>query len=117
MVAPHGKKARPARRLDPPFVVIFVGRKIPPKNPGESVLATVAEHYANLLAPVYVWMAGGLEAALAQGEIDVAPFAGPAVTGRLAVDLGAGFGMHAVPLARRGYSVIAVDASAYCSPR
>jgi 2-polyprenyl-3-methyl-5-hydroxy-6-metoxy-1,4-benzoquinol methylase len=31
--------------------------------------------------------------------------------GRCAVDLGAGFGMHAVPLARRGCSVLAVDTS------
>lgn len=31
--------------------------------------------------------------------------------GFTAVDLGAGFGMHAIPLARRGYSVTAIDSS------
>ena len=30
-----------------------------------------------------------------------------------AVDLGAGFGMHSIPLARRGCSVLALDSSAY----
>ena len=69
-------------------------------------------HYSTLLAPVYSWMAGGVEAALARGEAELESLRltprGPA----LAVDLGAGFGMHAIPLARRGFSVIAVDSSA-----
>lgn len=71
-------------------------------------MRTVRQHYDELLAGVYVWMAGGLEAALAAGERDVAalvPGAG------LAVDLGAGFGMHAIPLARGGYDVVALDTS------
>lgn len=71
-------------------------------------MSTAQQHYDELLAGVYVWMAGGLEAALAAGERDVAaliPGAG------LAVDLGAGFGMHAIPLARGGYDVIALDTS------
>ncbi len=33
----------------------------------------------------------------------------PSKTGGTAVDLGAGFGMHAIPLARRGFSVVAID--------
>jgi 2-polyprenyl-3-methyl-5-hydroxy-6-metoxy-1,4-benzoquinol methylase len=66
------------------------------------------EHYARLLAPVYLWMAGGLDHALKQGEADVRPF----IPGRgLAVDLGAGFGMHAIPLARAGWEVLAIDTS------
>lgn len=76
-------------------------------------MVSVTEHYSNLLAPIYLWMVGGLDAALAQGESDVASFAQPAGAERLAVDLGAGFGMHAIPLARRGYSVMAIDTSAH----
>jgi SAM-dependent methyltransferase len=53
-------------------------------------------------------MAGGIESALAAGAQDVAPL----VPGEgLAVDLGAGFGMHAIPLARAGYDVVALDTS------
>lgn len=72
-------------------------------------MSTVREHYEGLLAPIYLWMAGGLDAALAAGTADVEsllPGAG------LAVDLGAGFGMHAIPLARAGYDVLAIDSSA-----
>jgi len=71
-------------------------------------VATAQQHYDELLAPIYVWMAGGLPAALAAGAEDVAAL----VPGRgLAVDLGAGFGMHAIPLARGGYHVVAIDTS------
>jgi SAM-dependent methyltransferase len=72
-------------------------------------MTAVSEHYANHLGPVYVWMAGGLESALERGaaEIKVLSLA-PAGSG-CAVDLGAGFGMHAIPLARRGFSVLAID--------
>ncbi len=53
-------------------------------------------------------MAGGVEPALVVGAQDVAAF----VPGDgLAIDLGAGFGMHAIPLARAGYEVVALDTS------
>ena len=72
-------------------------------------MTTVQKHYEHLLAPIYVWMAGGIESALAAGAQDVAPV----VPGEgLAIDLGAGFGMHAIPLARAGYEVVALDTSA-----
>lgn len=71
---------------------------------------SVAEHYDTLLAPVYLWMAGGIDQALSQGASDIAGLAG---AGGFAVDLGAGFGMHAIPLARSGYRVLAIDASAH----
>jgi 2-polyprenyl-3-methyl-5-hydroxy-6-metoxy-1,4-benzoquinol methylase len=76
-------------------------------------MSQTVEHYEKHLAPVYTWMAGGAESAFARGlaeltQIDVMnPPAG------YAVDLGAGFGMHAIPLARSGYQVLAVDASAH----
>jgi SAM-dependent methyltransferase len=69
---------------------------------------TVLDHYESHLAPVYVWMAGGVEHAVSLGSSDLAPFLDqPGV----AVDLGAGFGMHSIPLARAGHQVLAVDTS------
>lgn len=73
-------------------------------------MASVTAHYEDLLAPVYLWMAGGIDDALALGASDLAGFMG---RGGLAVDLGAGFGMHAIPLARAGYRVLAIDSSPY----
>ena len=71
-------------------------------------MTTVQRHYDELLGPIYVWMAGGIQSALDRGVRDVATF----VPGTgLAVDLGAGFGMHAIPLARGGYHVVAIDSS------
>jgi SAM-dependent methyltransferase len=74
-------------------------------------MASAKEHYANHLAPVYVWMAGGFDAALVRGESEIDVICPLPSTGLIAVDLGAGFGMHAIPLARRGYSVVALDSS------
>ena len=68
----------------------------------------VVSHYETLLAPIYLWMAGGIEHALSLGRSDLALLLErPGV----AVDLGAGFGMHSIPLARSGFSVLAVDSS------
>ena len=75
-------------------------------------MASVVDHYRTHLAPVYAWMAGGLDAAFARGESEIADILPNLSAGGRAVDLGAGFGMHAVPLARRGCSVLAVDNSA-----
>jgi 2-polyprenyl-3-methyl-5-hydroxy-6-metoxy-1,4-benzoquinol methylase len=74
-------------------------------------MSTVAEHYERHLAPVYVWMAGGAEAALQAGNAEIEAFNLPAARGAVVLDLGAGFGMHAIPLARRGASVTAIDFS------
>lgn len=70
---------------------------------------SVDHHYANLLGPVYTWMVGDIDAALlrSDAELDVLPR--PAAGGATAIDLGAGFGLHAIPLARRGFSVVALD--------
>lgn len=72
-------------------------------------MATVAEHYRSHLAPVYAWMAGGVDAAIARGESEIAAILADLPAGGSAVDLGAGFGMHAIPLGRRGCDVLAVD--------
>ena len=62
-------------------------------------MATSETHYRTHLGPVYAWMLGDMDAAFARGarEIDDLPL--PVALG-VAVDLGAGLGMHAVPLAR-----------------
>lgn len=75
-------------------------------------LASTEDHYENLLAPVYLWMAGGMDSALAQGTRDIADFLPDGSADPVAIDLGAGFGMHAIPLARNGYAVTAIDTSA-----
>jgi 2-polyprenyl-3-methyl-5-hydroxy-6-metoxy-1,4-benzoquinol methylase len=75
-------------------------------------MATVAEHYANHLGPVYLWMVGGSEAALQAGSVEVEALNLPLTDGALVLDLGAGFGMHSIPLARRGARVMAIDTSA-----
>jgi hypothetical protein len=74
-------------------------------------MATATQHYENHLAEVYVWMAGGFDAAVARGASEIEALELDPSGDGVAVDLGAGFGMHAIPLARRGYSVIAIDSS------
>jgi 2-polyprenyl-3-methyl-5-hydroxy-6-metoxy-1,4-benzoquinol methylase len=73
------------------------------------MLRTVADHYANHLGPVYTWMIGDIDAAFSRSdrELDALPL--PSKAGGTAVDLGAGFGLHAIPLARRGFRVVAID--------
>jgi len=75
-------------------------------------MPSVAEHYERVLSPVYAWMAGGAEAAIATGGEELEALnLGLAPHARV-VDLGCGFGMHAIPLARAGARVLAVDTSA-----
>jgi SAM-dependent methyltransferase len=74
-------------------------------------MPSVTEHYESHLAPIYVWMAGGTDAALARGRAEVEAVCPRPSSSQWAVDLGAGFGMHAIPLAEIGYSVLAIDSS------
>jgi len=74
---------------------------------------TAQEHYENLLADHYEWMFGlPFEAKVAEQKTILDEFAGPAVTGGLAVDLGCGSGFQTVALSDRGYKVLAIDTSA-----
>jgi predicted RNA methylase len=75
-------------------------------------MPSVSEHYESHLAPIYVWMAGGKDAAITRGQAEVNAVCPPPPQSQWAVDLGAGFGMHAIPLADMGYSVLAIDSSA-----
>jgi SAM-dependent methyltransferase len=74
-------------------------------------MSTVAEHYATHLAPIYLWMNGGFDAAIACGATEIDCIDLGSLNGRTAVDLGAGFGTHTIPLARRGCRVVASDTS------
>ena len=76
-------------------------------------MPSVAEHYERVLSPVYAWMAGGAEAAIAAGTAEIEALDLGLAPGARVVDLGCGFGMHAIPLARAGARVLAVDTSAH----
>jgi SAM-dependent methyltransferase len=72
-------------------------------------MPTVAEHYNRVLADVYSWMYGGWEAQLARySEFFAAHGIAPRASKR-AIDLGAGCGFQAIPLARLGFEVKAID--------
>ena len=75
-------------------------------------MTAVVDHYATHLGPVYAWMAGGIPAAIERGAGEIGSLDLHPESGAIAVDLGAGFGMHAIPLARLGYAVIAIDSCA-----
>ena len=74
-------------------------------------MATVAQHYETHLGPIYAWMAGGPDVALQAGSAEIEALNLPPVPGAAILDLGAGFGMHSIPLARRGARVTAIDTS------
>ncbi len=72
-------------------------------------MATVRQHYNQLLSEVYSWMFGGFKNGI---DRNVAFFqkhgVSPAHSG-VAIDLGAGCGFQSIPLARAGFSVTAID--------
>ncbi len=72
-------------------------------------MATVKEHYDHLLADVYSWMFGGFDSGIERNinffkEHKIRP-----VRSGVAIDLGAGCGFQSIPLAKVGFSVIAID--------
>jgi len=66
-------------------------------------------HYDTLLGPIYSWMLGDVQAALVRSAAEIADMHLPPPELGPAVDLGAGFGMHAIPLAKLGFEVTAID--------
>lgn len=54
-------------------------------------------------------MIGDVDAATARADAELDDIGLPSNAPGIAVDLGAGLGMHSLPLARRGYKVIAID--------
>ncbi len=75
-------------------------------------MATVDEHYRRHLGPVYSWMVGGIASAIERGAAELDTIGAAPSSSGAAVDLGAGFGMHAVPLARRRFNVLAIESCA-----
>jgi SAM-dependent methyltransferase len=73
--------------------------------------AAAKRHYETLLAPIYSWMLGDIDAALARSAAELDDLRLPAAVDALAVDLGAGLGLHAAALANRGFRVTAIDSS------
>ena len=67
------------------------------RGPGAAVRA----HYDELLGPIYEWMVGGFDQAMAAARVDVQ-----------ALGLGAGLGAHTLALADAGYVVTAIDTCA-----
>ena len=72
-------------------------------------MATVKEHYAEVLSDVYSWMFGGFENGIQRNlEFIDKHQLKPGGSG-VAIDLGAGCGFQSIPLAKTGYSVTAID--------
>ena len=73
--------------------------------------AAALRHYETHLAPIYSWMLGDIEAAFARAAAELEELRLPPAAAAVAVDLGAGLGLHTRALADRGFSVTAIDSS------
>lgn len=72
-------------------------------------MATVKQHYDEVLSDVYTWMFGGFENEIQRNvEFFNERQLSPKGSGN-AVDLGSGCGFQSIPLAKLGYSVTAID--------
>lgn len=72
-------------------------------------MPTVAEHYNDVLADVYIWMCGGFDSGIEKNieffkTHQIHPY-----HSKVAVDLGAGCSFQSIPLAQLGFSVYALD--------
>jgi 2-polyprenyl-3-methyl-5-hydroxy-6-metoxy-1,4-benzoquinol methylase len=70
---------------------------------------TAQNHYETHLGPIYSWMVGDIDAAFARSATELDALHLLRQVRGAALDLGAGFGLHALPLAQRGYAVTAID--------
>jgi SAM-dependent methyltransferase len=75
-------------------------------------MAAVREHYDGHLGPVYGWMIGDFDVAKKAARTELGAAGISEGAGRVAVDLGAGHGVHAIALAEAGYAVTAIDTCA-----
>lgn len=74
-------------------------------------MASVKDHYDNLLAPYYSWISGGSGLKFEENrKFFDSHNIRPALSG-VAVDLGAGCGFQSIPLAQSGFKVLAIDLS------
>ena len=74
-------------------------------------MANVKEHYDNLLASCYSWMCGGSDLILKKNRAFFRDHRIWPARSAAAVDLGAGSGFQAIPLAEAGFKVTAIDVS------
>jgi 16S rRNA G527 N7-methylase RsmG len=74
-------------------------------------VASVQEHYKNMLAPCYSWIYGGSDANLKKNRTFFYEHKVRPTRSGVAVDLGAGCGFQSIPLAESGFNVIAIDQS------
>jgi SAM-dependent methyltransferase len=74
-------------------------------------MASVKEHYDNLLASCYSWMCGGYDLELTKNRAFFQNHSIRPAHSAVAVDLGAGSGFQAIPLAEAGFNVTAIDVS------
>lgn len=72
-------------------------------------MQTSAAHYKTHLGPIYSWMLGDIDVAFARSAAEIDDLQMPTSSQGVAVDLGAGLGLHTLPLARRGFHVTAID--------
>lgn len=72
-------------------------------------MATVKNHYQDVLSEVYSWMFGGLESGIKRNEEFISRNNLIPQKSKIAVDLGSGCGFQSIPLARLGYTVTAID--------
>ncbi len=64
-------------------------------------MANVKEHYSEVLAEVYSWMFGGIEAGIKKNQTFFKKHQiAPAKSG-IAIDLGVGCGFQSIPLAQK----------------
>jgi len=73
-------------------------------------MSTAQQHYDELLGSIYGWMLGDRSAAEDSARREFSDLGRASGTG-MAIDLGAGTGVHSIPLAESGFSVLAVDTS------
>lgn len=73
---------------------------------------TAQEHYDQHLGAIYSWMAGDADVALDRNRSFFRLLLLDSALRGLAVDLGCGTGFQSIPLAERGFSVLAVDSCA-----
>ena len=75
-------------------------------------VSSASEHYDSHLGRIYTWMVGDLRSAQARAGAELADMGLTEGGGALALDLGAGPGLHSAALARSGFRVLAIDSCA-----
>lgn len=72
-------------------------------------VSSATDHYDNHLGPICAWMVGDPKSAQGRAGAELADMGLTEGGGALALDLGAGLGLHSAALARAGFRVLAID--------